>query len=67
MTLFALAAGVQGADVGSNLFFALMLQVHSGIPGVQRQGGNRRRKNLSVPAVHRAKQGFECFYFEYEY
>ena len=24
--------------------------------------GNRRRKNLSVPVVHRAKQGFECFY-----
>ena len=24
--------------------------------------GNQCRKNLSVPAVHRAKQGFECFY-----
>ena len=39
MTLFALAAGKKGADVGSNLLLALMLQVHSGIPGIQRQSG----------------------------
>ena len=25
--------------------------------------GNRRRKNLSVPAVHKAKQGFERLYY----
>lgn len=37
MSLLALTAGIQDTDVGLDFFPALVLQVDSGVPGVQRQ------------------------------
>ena len=53
MSLLALTAGIQDTDVGLDFFPALVLQVDSGVPGVQRQcreyGSDISQDELTYP------------------